>query len=255
MQSRILVGDAANTLEYALGVARRLNCLAENPTETGCGSCLSCKVFDKNSHPDTFMVEGTKASGIGVDDVRQQIIAPMATKPFKYKHKVFVIQKAETLTPQAQNSLLKTIEEPAPYGVFLFLAAHEFNFLPTILSRCSLEKIGHQTNPTTNQPDLQLQEIAKDLIESTQNMDMLEAFLSYRSFEPYKDSKETLQTLLNLMYCYAGEKISAAAQAGEPISNRLLAATKIIQETKKILTQNGNTQLALELMMAKITNG
>ncbi|MDR1664438.1 MAG: DNA polymerase III subunit [Clostridiales bacterium] len=100
-----------------------------------CG-CLSCRVFESGNHPDVHFVTGTKAKSIGVDDVREQIIRPMSVKPFRYRYQVFIVDSAETMTPAAQNALLKTVEEPAPYGVFIFLASSVHTLLPTVLSRC-----------------------------------------------------------------------------------------------------------------------
>ena len=136
--SHAYIWEAENAHEFAKG----LNCL--NNEILGCTQCISCKVFESGNHPDTIYVTGTKPSSIGVDDVREQIILPMATKPFRYKYKVFIVENAETLTPQAQNALLKTIEEPAPYGVFLFVCKHVHNFLPTLMSRCVRKRGGNK---------------------------------------------------------------------------------------------------------------
>jgi len=210
-------------------------------------------VFESGNHPDTVYVIGTKTSGIGVDDVREQIIYPMATKPFKYKYKVFIVDKAETLTPAAQNALLKTIEEPAPYGVFLFLAPNTHSFLATMLSRCTLQKLNFKTD--SKEPDPVLTAFAKEISDTVHNMDILEAFALYRRFEPFKESKETLQELLSLLYSYYGEKITKAVKLNQPPQESWFNATKIIAHTKKVLSKNGNTQLAIELMLAKISGG
>jgi len=247
-QSYILTGEPEQTRAYAMNMAKTLNCLAGN--EVPCGECLSCRVFDSGNHPDTVFVTGTKASGIGVDDVREQIIMPIATKPFKYKYKVFVINKAETLTPAAQNALLKTIEEPAPYGVFLFAAPHAHNFLPTVLSRCTLRKLNN--SPTNKSPDADLATLAKEIADTVHEKDMLGVFALYRRFEPYKDSKETLQELLSLIYGCYGKKITNAVRQNQSPSKAWFNATQAIARTKQVLSQNGNTQLAIELMLVKL---
>ena len=246
-QAQILLGEAEFVRTKAMDMAKGLNCFADN---TPCGQCPSCKVFDSGNHPDTIFVKGTKQSGIGVDDVREQIVLPMSTKPFKYKYKIFIIEKAETLTPAAQNALLKTIEEPAPYGVFLFLAPHAHNFLATVISRCSIVKLNkkQEINPT----DKTLLTLASEIADNIHNMDTLETFMLYRKFEPYKDSKETLQELLSLLYIKFGEKISTAINRGQEPPISFLNATKAITKTRKILSQNGNTQLAIELMLVKM---
>jgi len=246
-QARIIVGENNAVRSYAFEMAKGLNCLAE--TAKPCGECLSCRVFESGNHPDIIFVTGTKASGIGVDDVRQQVILPMATKPFRYKYKIFIVDKAETLTPAAQNALLKTIEEPAPYGFFLFLAPHEHNFLPTVLSRCSLKKLKITAELKA---DGELMELAREISDTVENLDILETFMLYKKFEKYKDSKETLQEILNLLYKFFGEKISRRLTQGQPPQKAWFNATKAITHTKRVLTQNGNTQLAIELMLVKM---
>jgi len=246
--AQILVGEADSVRAHANAIAKELNCLGSEQG-TFCGACLSCRVFESNNHPDTFYMQKTKQTGIGVDDVRNQIIEPMSTKPFRYKYKVFIIDKADTLTPAAQSALLKTIEEPAPYGFFLFLAPHLHNFLPTILSRCHVVKVANTATVACN-PELQA--FAAKLVDSLENLDTLGAFLKYRMFEPYKE-KETLYELLDIMYMQYGSKISQAVKVGLAPRQGWLKATSIITDTKNVLSQNGNVQLAIELMLARLS--
>jgi len=83
---------------------------------------------------------------------------------------------------------------------------------------------------------------------------MLGAFALYKRFEPYKESKETLQELLNLLYDFFGKKIAQAMKQGQhEISQSWFNAIQAITHTKKILSQNGNTQLAIELMLVKMS--
>lgn len=247
--AQILVGETDNTRVLANVLAKGINCLNadESNKENPCGQCISCKVFETGNHPDTFYVTKSKQNSIGVDDVRDQIITPMATKPYGYTHKVFIIDKAETLTPAAQSALLKTIEEPAPYGFFLFLAPNEHSFLPTILSRCHLRKV--KGNTTAQRPELK--ELATEIAANISKLDILGAFTLYRKFEPFKESKETLLELLDSIYHAFGEKISVS-KTGQAPPPEWLDAISIIGQTKDILSRNGNTQLALELMLTKL---
>lgn len=101
-----------------------------------CDACPSCKHVDAGSHPDIIEVVQTGKTGLGVDDVRDQINKDMAIKPYRYPYKIYIVDNADSMTPQAQNALLKTLEEPPSYGVIILLAANSYQFLPTILSRC-----------------------------------------------------------------------------------------------------------------------
>jgi len=245
-QAQIIVGEAGAIRTLASRLAKGVNCL-NTEGEDPCGHCISCKVFEAGNHPDTFYVKKTKAASIGVDDVRDQVVAPMSTKPFGYKYKVFIIDKADTLTHAAQSALLKTIEEPAPYGVFLFLAPSEHSFLPTILSRCSLRKV-QGTNTFANS---EMQALANEIADNAHTWDVVDAFKQYKKFEPFKESKETLQEALDTIYNAYGTKIAATGGQAPPQS--WLDATSAIVKTKQVLAQNGNTQLAIELLMAKLS--
>ena len=77
-----------------------------------------------------------KPASIGVDDVRRQINDTIQVKPYSSAHKIYIVDEAEKMTVQAQNALLKTIEEPPAYAVILLLTTNAEAFLPTILSRC-----------------------------------------------------------------------------------------------------------------------
>ena len=82
-----------------------------------------------------------------MDDVREQLVDDIVIKPYSSKYKIYIIDEAEKLTVQAQNAILKTIEEPPAYAVIIFLTNNAGVFLPTILSRCvmlSLKPVKNQ---------------------------------------------------------------------------------------------------------------
>lgn len=100
-----------------------------------CNSCSSCVQIDSGNHPDVIYVKPTKKSGYGVSDVRNQMVGDINIKPYRSRYKIYVITEADTMTVQAQNSILKTIEEPPEYGLFFLLATNSQKFLQTIVSR------------------------------------------------------------------------------------------------------------------------
>ena len=246
----ILEGGLTDRLAIGHAFAKRLNCqdLDTVTASHACDACLSCRVFESGNHPDIFFVTGTKATGIGVDDVRSQIVAAMTTQPFKYRYKVFIVDNAETLTPAAQNALLKTIEEPAPYGVFLFLASHVHTLLPTLLSRCVLVKLGE----TEDIRDLEIQALAEEIASNIAEMDILDTMATYRRFEPYKESRESIANLLDMLYLSYAGRITRAAAEGDNIHKIWYDSIAAIQHTKQVLAQNGNFQLGIELMLLKL---
>ncbi len=100
-----------------------------------CGVCKSCLQAVSGNHPDIKYITHEKAS-ISVDDIRNQLNNDVQIKPYSSKYKVYIIDEAEKLTEQAQNALLKTIEEPPEYAVILLLTNNSNLFLETIVSRC-----------------------------------------------------------------------------------------------------------------------
>ena len=97
--------------------------------------CKSCIQAESGNHPDIIWVTHEKYS-IGVDDIRNQLNNNISIKPYSGPYKIYIIPDADKMTEQAQNALLKTIEEPPEYAVILLLTNNVDNLLPTILSRC-----------------------------------------------------------------------------------------------------------------------
>ncbi len=100
-----------------------------------CNRCKSCMQSDSGNHPDIIWITHEKLS-IGVDDIRIQVNADIQVKPYSSTYKIYIIDDADRLTEQAQNALLKTIEEPPEYAIILLLTSNISVILPTILSRC-----------------------------------------------------------------------------------------------------------------------
>lgn len=114
--------------------AQTLQCEAGG--EEPCGTCTSCKQAEGKNHPDIIRITHEKPNTISVDDIRQQLCGDIMIKPYKGPYKIYIVDEAEKLNVQAQNALLKTIEEPPAYAVILLLTTNAESFLPTILSRC-----------------------------------------------------------------------------------------------------------------------
>lgn len=101
-----------------------------------CGECHSCIQMAGKNQPDVIYVTHEKPGSIGVEDIRSQINGDVAIKPYSSPRKVYIINEGEKMTVQAQNALLKTLEEPPEYTVILILTTNMESLLPTILSRC-----------------------------------------------------------------------------------------------------------------------
>lgn len=114
--------------------ARALQCEADG--NRPCNQCRSCKQALSVNHPDIIYVEHDKPNVISVDNIRTQINGDIAIKPYSSAYKIYIVDEAEKMNTQAQNALLKTLEEPPEYAVIMLLATRAEAMLPTILSRC-----------------------------------------------------------------------------------------------------------------------
>ena len=121
--------------------AMSLQC--QNRAEDGeaCGKCQSCKQVQSGNQPDIIKVTHEKPNTISVDDIRTQVNNDIVIKPYSSKYKIYIIPEADLMSAQAQNALLKTIEEPPEYAVIMLLTENAEALLPTIRSRCVMMKL------------------------------------------------------------------------------------------------------------------
>ncbi len=106
-----------------------------------CNKCHSCVQAISGNHPDIIRLVQEKPTSIGVDEIRDQINNTVSIKPYQGPYKIYIIPQADQMTPQAQNALLKTIEEPPAYALFFLLTENAETLLPTITSRCVMLKL------------------------------------------------------------------------------------------------------------------
>ncbi len=131
--------EGAGKKLLARAFAQTLQC--ERGGVEPCGECHSCKQAQSGNQPDIIEVTHEKPASIGVEDIRGQLCGDIQIKPYSSPYKIYIVDEAEKMTVQAQNALLKTIEEPPAYGVIMLLTTNADAFLPTILSRCVTLKL------------------------------------------------------------------------------------------------------------------
>jgi len=114
-----------------------------------CGACESCNLIDAGNHPDFHAVTKeliryhdktgkSKGISLSIDVVRPELVEPAARKPVMGTGKVFVVEQADVMTAQAQNALLKTLEEPAGRTLIVLSTDQPDALLQTIRSRCQM---------------------------------------------------------------------------------------------------------------------
>ena len=103
--------------------------------EKPCGNCPACRKALSGVHPDIITVDDPEKKTVGVDVIRRAR-ADCYIQPNEGKRKIYVIPRAQDMGVEAQNALLKVLEEPPAYAMFLLLAETGEALLPTIRSRC-----------------------------------------------------------------------------------------------------------------------
>ena len=131
--SYMFVGkESIGKLIFAKEFAKAILC--EN-SEKPCNICKSCIEFDTNNNPDFSILE-PEGTSIKIDSIRE-FIKKVYEKPVVSNKKVYIINDSNYMTKEAQNALLKTLEEPPEYVTIILITSNENMFLPTIKSRCT----------------------------------------------------------------------------------------------------------------------
>lgn len=175
--------------------------LCEKMAYNACNKCKSCHQIETCNNMDLIYVEHDKKDTVSVEDIRKQIIDTLYIKPYSNRYKIYIIDEAEKMTKQAQNAILKTLEEPPLYAVFLMLSTNYDKFLPTILSRCiklkiepiEEDKIKNYLMQEYKIPDYKAIEVAKF---SGNNLG--KAILSLTNTESIEEKEEFLKIIKSL---------------------------------------------------------
>lgn len=119
--------------------AMTLQC--ESKVSDPCGECRSCMQAKNGNQPDIITITHEKPTSISVDEIRQQLNGDVMIKPYSSPYKIYILPEADLMTQQAQNALLKTLEEPPEYAVIFLLTENADGLLATIRSRCVMLKL------------------------------------------------------------------------------------------------------------------
>jgi DNA polymerase-3 subunit delta' len=125
----------------AVAVAQALNCLQPSGGDS-CGKCLACRKIARGAHPDVVLLSPDEAGSIKIEAVREDIIQKSAYRPFEGRWRVFIVDEADALIVNAQDALLKTLEEPPPGSILILVTSRPDALLPTVRSRCYRLRFG-----------------------------------------------------------------------------------------------------------------
>jgi len=136
--------DGVGKRMAAVALAQLVNCAAPRKGDAApdaCGECASCRRIARGVHADVLLVEPGETGSIKVDQVRDAI-ERSAYRPFEGRRRVVIVDDADALIPEAQNALLKTLEEPPSASTFVLVTSRPDVLLPTVLSRCQRLRFG-----------------------------------------------------------------------------------------------------------------
>jgi len=246
--------------------AKMILCESE---EKYCNHCKSCIEFDSNNNPDFSLIEPDGTS-IKIEQIRQ-IQKKIIEAPIISKNKVYIIDDANLMTTEAQNCLLKTLEEPPEFVTIILIGSKESSFLSTIKSRCTIIKfqeieneeikkylsINYGINNISEEmleifggsigkaEDLKdKQELYTSIIKIIENIKLLElpdvlkkADIIYKSQEDKNDILEAINVILFKM-------------SKQDI--RYLNCIDIVEDTVKRLNANANYNMSIDNMLFNI---
>ena len=254
---------------FAKEFARAILC----DDKTGDDSCKSCIMFNSNNHPD-FMLLNEKEEVIKIDEIRN-LIKKVVEKPIISKNKVCIINAADKMTKDAQNCLLKTLEEPPEYMTIILVSSNENFLLTTIKSRCTKiqfnrltgeeikEYIKRETNININDFDFNIIKYLNGSIKKINNIvDNKDTYLKIEKFLKETKEKSKLEFYLEGKIIYDKDKIydflefmiSVLYDLGLKDSD-FLNGIQIVQNTINKLKSNNNFDMSIDNMLFKIWEG
>lgn len=189
------------------------------------------------TNPDIHNLEIVEKNSIGIEDVKK-LQKEMMYKPFQESKQVAIIHHSQMLTHEAQNSLLKSLEESSDYSIYILCVDNEKNLLPTIRSRSRIvytQIIGDQENDTLT--DI----FEKDLVTQ------------FSQIEKFSESRDSAQDFINAVENGIKSKFETNIKNGNiDGSQKNLEALKIVQKSREKIAGNCNRRLTLESMIVQL---
>ncbi len=259
--------DGIGKMLFANDFAKMILCHGQSKA---CNSCSSCIKFNSNNHPDFIQIDSEDGKSIKINKIRF-LQEKISEKPIISDRKVYLINNCDLMTVEAQNCLLKTLEEPPEYAVIILVLSNENKLLSTIKSRCTKIVFQKLTNTdliqyaTVNnlefnssllsacdgsiskllnlQGNIETYSLLDNIISSLSNDNIIDIWnksdILYRS----KDNIITLLEYFNTVFL---EKLKNTKDA------KYISAIKIIEDTKNKLSNNANYDMCIDNLLLQI---
>jgi len=243
--------------------AKMILCLNEDKY---CNKCKSCIEFDSNNNPDFFLIE-PEGNSIKIEQIRE-IQKKVAENPIISNKKVYIINDSDKMTKEAQNCLLKTLEEPPEYITIILIGQNENSFLETIKSRCMIlhfEKIENDIIRTFLKENYQVDNLDEDLLDTFQGSigkainlkDKENIYLKIKELLNFAKKCSIIEFMKKAQIIYENKE-----NIFEILENINLILVKfihqdinyanciqIVEETKKRLNSNSNFDMCIDNMI------
>lgn len=250
--------------------AKKILCLEKNYNENKC-QCKSCIEFDSDNNPD-FLILKLDGNSIKIEQIRE-LQKRIQEKPIISEKKVYIINDADQMTIEAQNCLLKTLEEPPQYAVIILIGSNENAFLATIKSRSMIlhfEQISDEEMKKYLNENLGMNQVNDEMLGMFQgsigkaiqlkdkedeytkiiglidNLGKKDIIELYKLAEPLFKAKEEIFEILDYINVLLLKKAKQQFIYAECIN--------IVENTKKRLKQNANYDMSIDDMIFKMCN-
>lgn len=266
LHSYMFVGQSGiGKMLYAKEFSKRAMCLNR---EEICNKCKSCLEFDNNNHPDFIVIE-PDGNSIKIEQIRE-LTNKIIEKPIVSEKKIYIINNAYLMTREAQNCLLKTLEEPPEFAIIILIVENEGNILNTIKSRCTkiyfenisdieMKKLLEKKYGTLNLSDNMLKSFNGSMEKATKIMENKEFYNKIENIfsniektsrisllnndEIYKN-KENIDEILDYINIIFWNKLQE--------NQKYINCLNIVQEARNRLARNANFDMTIDNMLIKI---
>lgn len=246
--------------------AKKILCIDKTK---GCNTCQSCIEFEGDNHPDyaEILPDG---KNIKIDQIRE-FQKKVYEKPVISEKKVYIIDDADKMTKEAQNCLLKTLEEPPKYIVIILIATDEDKLLNTIKSRCTkmtfsklkIEELKKYLGDVNVQEDLlkKANGSIKKLIHIQENMDTYMEITSIinnitdkslvdvlKDTDIFTKNKDIITEILEYVSLIFYEKVYNF----DGKQSNYIKCIQIIEEVKRKIVSNSNLDMSIDYFLLKI---
>lgn len=216
-------GNAEERDELAMYISSAFVCEEAVP----CGICRNCQKIKSGSHPDILIVdpEALNEKTFKIGTVRD-VITDAYILPNEADHKVYILKNADKMNVQAQNALLKLIEEPPAYARFILLCYSRASLLETIMSRVTPFNLGVSNHTLTDESMQKADELADKLAKSLAGIAEVEFMRLTAVFEKEKDLLEYVLLAMQLIFRDAVSVSTSSKQilSGHSDTAQLLAS-------------------------------